>query len=204
MLKIFPGPPVFLGQDFVLLHLGQVLDRDVAIYAAHDAAAILLHLGGEGFNLVGGLTKQFVKALSEKHVVDGARGEHLGMIKRRSKVALQLAHALQDAGIHELVKGTELVRLLVQILELAQQLLVLGRQRLHRFGDDLLDLKFVFLRLLLAEDIRIGFADVSSAGGRGRALGGGARIAQKIRPQEVGLVAVGIKVRRLEDVIAEQ
>src|SRR5260370_24309616 len=123
------------------------------------------------------------------------------MIKRRSKVALQLAHSLQDAGIHQLVEVAKLISFLVQELELAQQLLVLCRQRRGRRSQNLLDLFFEFLRLFLAVDIGIGFTQVSTGGPR-PPRSRRPRMAQKIRAENIGFVAVRIERRRLEPAVA--
>ena len=96
-MKVFFGVAVLLLEDLrFFLHILQVLDGDIAIHAAHDAAAFLLYLGGESLDLRRGFAEKVVEALAEKYVVHGAGGENARVVERTAELGLEFAHALQN------------------------------------------------------------------------------------------------------------
>src|SRR5438270_1674264 len=80
-LKVFARPDIFLIEDLLLFHLGEVLDPDLAIHPAHDAGAFLLHSFREALDLLRGFQEEIVEALAEDAVKDSHYGENIGMIK---------------------------------------------------------------------------------------------------------------------------
>jgi len=119
------------------------------------------------------------------------------VVERITKRLLDVANALHDAGVHQLVEVLEVFDLLVQELEFADQLSVL-RSKLWDIGALQHPHEVIFIRLRELQDLEDAVMHVAERGSVVRER------AEQVRGHTICFVAIGLGGRMFVDQVAHQ
>src|SRR4051794_16975105 len=125
-VEVIAGFHVLSLENLRLFDVRQLIDCDVAIDATHATAALELNLFGKALDAARGGVEELVETLAKTGVEGGDDGENMRVVHGESEGFLDLANALDETGIHHLVEVTEVFDVLTEIVELADELAVLG------------------------------------------------------------------------------